>query len=100
MRAETQDDKKKELELQKKLHLERAEQARSVLQFDQQKASEDTYVCTFDLQKALPFPKLSTSVAYYKRNLYVYNFGYTVSIPKQGLCMFGMKPKVVEVLKK
>ena len=75
MRAETQDDKKKELELQKKLHLARAEQARSVLQFDQQKASEDTYVCTFDLQKALPFPKLSTSVAYYKRNLYVYNFG-------------------------
>ena len=31
MRAETQDDKKKKLELQKKLHLARAEQARSVL---------------------------------------------------------------------
>lgn len=25
---------------------------------------------TFDLQKALPFPRLTVSVAYYKRNLY------------------------------
>lgn len=33
---------------------------------------------TFDLQKALSFPKLSTSVAYYKRNLYVYTLGVHV----------------------
>lgn len=29
----------------------------------------------FDLQKALAFPKLSTSVVYYKVNLYLYDFG-------------------------
>ncbi|EFN66704.1 hypothetical protein EAG_00309, partial [Camponotus floridanus] len=28
-----------------------------------------------DLQKALPYPKLTTSVAYYKRNMYVLNLG-------------------------
>ena len=36
-----------------------------LLNSDSEKASE--------LQKTLPFPKLSTSVAYYKRKLYVYN---------------------------
>lgn len=33
------------------------------------------YAFTFDLQKALPFPMLQCSVAYYKRNMYVYNLG-------------------------
>ena len=42
---------------------------------DKGKASDETYCCTFNLQEALPFPKLSTSIAYYKHNLYVYNFG-------------------------
>lgn len=30
---------------------------------------------TFDLHKALPFPTLTCSIAYYKRNMYVYNVG-------------------------
>ena len=42
---------------------------------DRLRASDEIYVLSFDLEKALPFPKLSTSVAYYKRNLYVYNLG-------------------------
>lgn len=57
------------------MHLCKAEAAREALKADRESASEDKNVSTFDLQKALPFPKLSTSVAYYKRNLYVYNFG-------------------------
>lgn len=41
------------------------------LKIDKGKASDDTYGCTFDFQKALPYPKLWTSITYYKRNLYV-----------------------------
>uniref|UniRef100_A0A1B6KFA9 Uncharacterized protein n=1 Tax=Graphocephala atropunctata TaxID=36148 RepID=A0A1B6KFA9_9HEMI len=33
------------------------------------------YAFSFDLQKALPFPILTCSTAYYKRNMYVYNLG-------------------------
>lgn len=68
-------EEKKKLEIEKELHLRKAQRARDSMKADQKHADEDTYVFTFDLQKALPFPKLSTSTAYYKRNLYVYNFG-------------------------
>lgn len=60
---------------QKELHLRKAEKARESLNSDKDKASTDVYCSSFDLQKALPFPKLSTSIAYYKRNLYMYNLG-------------------------
>nr|CAI5865124.1 unnamed protein product [Callosobruchus analis] len=33
------------------------------------------YIFSFDLEKALSFPILTCSLAYYKRNCYVYNFG-------------------------
>ena len=59
----------------KSLHLRKVEQARQCFADDKGLASTESYVMTFDLQKALPFPKLTTSTAYYKRNLYVYNFG-------------------------
>lgn len=36
---------------------------------------ENAYIITFDLQKALPCPKLTTYLAYYKINLYLYNLG-------------------------
>jgi hypothetical protein len=39
------------------------------------KGDSKILVFTFDLQKALAFPKLTTSISYYKRNMYVYNFG-------------------------
>lgn len=69
------EDEKKVIETEKDVHLRKAEKARESLKEDQNKCSNDYYVLTFDLQKALAFPKLATSVAYYKRNLYVYNFG-------------------------
>ncbi|UYV72367.1 hypothetical protein LAZ67_9002822 [Cordylochernes scorpioides] len=61
--------------IEKENHLEEAERARSLMAADRKAASDKIFVFSFDLEKALAFPKLTTSVAYYKRNLYVYNFG-------------------------
>lgn len=65
----------KTAEIEKESHLEEAERARSQMAADRMATSEKIFVFSFDLEKALPFPKLTTSIAYYKRNLYVYNFG-------------------------
>lgn len=62
---------RKNLEVQHELHLRKAEAARTSMKLDKEKSQKDKlyYAFTFDLQKALPFPKLTTSVAYYKRNM-------------------------------
>lgn len=64
----------KEFKVQRELHQRKADSARGNLQNDSKKVDE-AYILTFDLQKALAYPKLTTSVAYYKRNLYLYNLG-------------------------
>nr|XP_033325321.1 uncharacterized protein LOC117219890 [Megalopta genalis] len=66
---------KKMAEIEKETHLEEAERARSQMAADRMATSEKVFLFSFDLEEALAFPKLTTSVAYYKRNLYVYNFG-------------------------
>lgn len=52
------------------------------LAFDTQKTDRqmaknklNTVFCTFDLQKTLPLPKLSTNVAFYLRQAWLYNLG-------------------------
>lgn len=59
------------------LHLRKADSARQAMNDDTKLAAQNNSygVISFDLQKALPFPTLKTSVAYYKRNLYCYNLG-------------------------
>lgn len=66
-----------ELKIQHNLHLRKAEKARQSLRKDGEDAKEnpEIYTITIDLQKALPFPKLSVSEAYYTRNMYCYNLG-------------------------
>lgn len=59
-------------------HLQNAESARQSLRNDREKSKTSAdimYTATFDLQKALPFPRLTVSEAYYRRNMYVYNLG-------------------------
>nr|XP_022905846.1 uncharacterized protein LOC111417713 [Onthophagus taurus] len=58
-------------------HLKKAELARSCMKDDAEivKINQECYACSIDLQKSLPFPVLTVSDAYYKRNLYCYNFG-------------------------
>lgn len=72
------EDEKKTIKIEKELHLRKAELARESLKEDKGRCHDDNLVLTFDLQKALAFPKLSTSVSYYKRNMYVYNLGVHV----------------------
>ena len=58
-------------------HLRKAELARKCMNTDATNVKEnpENYVCSLDLQKALPFPVLFVSDAYYKRNMFCYNFG-------------------------
>ncbi|XP_071053409.1 uncharacterized protein [Onthophagus taurus] len=63
------------IESERKMHLSQAKKIRNELKNEASQVSENYYACTFDLKKALAFPKLTTSIAYYKRNLYMYNCG-------------------------
>jgi hypothetical protein len=58
-------------------HDVRQKQAYAAQKVDKNAArtSSDTVYCTFDLQKTLPLPKLSTSVAFYLRQVWLYNLG-------------------------
>lgn len=68
----------KKLKDEHELHLLKVEEACKSMKEDAAKCSttiDNIYVCSMDLQKALPFPKLNVSDAYYKRNMDCYNFG-------------------------
>uniref|UniRef100_A0A1Y1KU81 Uncharacterized protein n=1 Tax=Photinus pyralis TaxID=7054 RepID=A0A1Y1KU81_PHOPY len=74
----TDDNERQQLNTQHELHLRKAEKARESLKSDKAVCilnKSRTYAFTFDLEKALPFPTLTCSIAYYKRNMYVYNLG-------------------------
>ena len=58
-------------------HKQNAEKAFESQRQDKMLTEADSNVCviTFDLQKTLPLPKTSTSVAFYLRQLWIYNLG-------------------------
>jgi len=67
-----------QLKTQLEIHHRKADSARHGLQADCKKAkiaSENLTTLTFDLQKTLPTPVLSTGICYYKRQLWTYNMG-------------------------
>jgi len=65
-----------QLKSQLELHQRKADSARQGLQVDTKMCEDNSYtVLTFDLQKTLPTPVLSTGICYYKRQLWTYNLG-------------------------
>ena len=58
-------------------HKQLAETAFKTMAEDRRRAKEnaDCHYITFDLQKTLPLPKLSTSIAFYLRQIWLYNLG-------------------------
>lgn len=79
IQSATTEKERAKLQETRDLHLQKAELARNTLKDDQKTAMEDPdhfFAFSFDLQKALPYPKLSVSAAYYKRNMYVCNLGF------------------------
>jgi hypothetical protein len=76
IKSSTNNEEKTDLK-QHDIHLRDAELARRSLQEDQEKASRNPDGnFSFDLQKALSYPKLSVSIAYYKQNMYSLNLGF------------------------
>lgn len=78
--------------IQKWTSLKKAELARTLWNNNRLCSGETTNVFTFDAEKAFPFPKLSTSVAYHQVNMHFCNFGVNCFNTK---CLYGMKRKVL-----
>lgn len=76
-KATESEEAQKSLQAQLELHQRKADAARKSLQTDSENCRKcDTgTVLTFDLQKTLPTPVLSTGICYYKRQLWTYNLG-------------------------
>ena len=77
VKAESDESRKRELTLEWELHKVQAESSYQQLKEDAAyvKSHRDTEMFTFDLEKSLPTPVLSTGVVYYKRQLWTYNQG-------------------------
>lgn len=78
---------KKEIEKQKKNHLDLVETTNRSFREDVEHAidsMENIFVLTFDLQKTLETPSITTSVAFYKRQLWTYNLCIYDEVDKKG----------------
>ena len=73
--AESDESRKRQLTFEWELHKVQAECSYQKLKEDTAyaKSHRDTEMFTFDLEKSLPTPVLTTGVVYYKRQLWTYN---------------------------
>ncbi|KAJ2940817.1 hypothetical protein O0L34_g5819 [Tuta absoluta] len=69
-------------------HLKFAKDLQSQLKTDMvfAKTDEFTETLTFDLEKTLPLPRISTNIVFYKRQLWVYNLGIHSGSDDQAHC--------------
>ena len=86
--AESDESRKRQLNLEWELHKVQAESSYQKLKEDAAyaKSHRDTEMFTFDLEKSLPTPVLTTGVVYYKRQLWTYNQGIHDCTKEKG-CM-------------
>lgn len=77
-------EKKEKIENLKECHNSLIKKIADTFKDDVKNASEDTAVLTFDLQKVLATPSLSTGIAFYKRQLSTYNLCIYDEINRQG----------------
>ena len=77
LKNSTDEQENAKLQQDHELHLRKVEKARESMKVDTEKSASGSsyYAFSFDLEKSLLFPKLTCQLAYYKRNLYVYNLG-------------------------
>lgn len=69
------------------LHLSNAKNARNKLKVAEglsKSADSSTLTFTFDLEKTQPIPYINTSVAYYKRQIWLYNLGINTRNDNKG----------------
>jgi hypothetical protein len=83
--TEKNTERKQTLAIEHEVHLMKAEAARKALQKESTNDRENYDAFSFDLQKVLPLPKLTTNEAYYCRQLSVYNLGIHSLINGNGI---------------
>ena len=82
----TGDNAKHDLVMSLQLHQRKADAARDSMRVDCELCKTDSQLTTitFDLQKTLPTPVLTTGVCYHKRQLWTYNLGIHSMADDQG----------------
>lgn len=79
---------KANIERDYEMHLQIAKSLRDQMKSDILLSVNDPHIetMTFDLEKTLPLPRIPTNIVFYKRQLWVYNFGIHTGSDDQGHC--------------
>lgn len=67
-------DDKRDIEIRHKHHLAKADTSYALPRTLQATITEPTMILCMDLQQALPTPKVTTGITFYKRKMWTYNF--------------------------